>query len=310
MALCLGERAAWGFAPDARGPYGIGESRVRVADGANEGTLPVLVFFPVARSDAPPGSSGFPLLVFSPGFFLAGASYRSYGEHLASHGFVVALPTLLGWLGTEGHLDLVADVCAVAEGCLALARTPGDALFGLVDGTAIGAVGHSFGGKLCLMQALVDSRVGAVAAIDPVDGGGMLPDSPDRYPSLAPERMAELEVPLLIVGSERASTPFLVVPCVPERQNYTLFFDAARPPALEIVQHGAGHGQYIDPGMGPLSLVCAPGTVSGEWVRAGAAAYVTAFFLGTLAGHPEALAWLDARLEDEVAQDLVTVRRK
>lgn len=309
--LLAGAGATWAALPSERGPYGVRQFRDRVADATeSRRATDLLVFCPAVSAGMAPPVTGFPLVVFSPGFLLSGNAYRSYGEHLASHGLVVALPTLSGWLGNAGHPGLVADMCAVTDYCLAEDEREGSALFGLIDESAIGATGHSFGGKLCLMQALADSRVRAVASIDPVDGGGMLRDSADKFPSLAPEEMGDLHVPLLIIGSERVSVPGFLVPCVLERQNYAHFFDAANPPAIEITQRGAGHGQYIDPGLGPLSMLCAPGTVSGEWVRASAAAYLAAFFLGTLRGDSDARTWWDEQLANESNENLIVVREK
>jgi hypothetical protein len=45
-------------------------------------------------------------------------------------------------------------------------------LHGLADESSIGAAGHSLGGKLALLETVTDSRIRAVATLDPVDGGG------------------------------------------------------------------------------------------------------------------------------------------
>ncbi|MCX6100359.1 MAG: hypothetical protein NTV92_02840, partial [Candidatus Bipolaricaulota bacterium] len=133
-------------------------------------------------------------------------------------------------------------------------------------------------------------------------GGGLLPADPILTPSVAPERMAEIHVPLLFVGAELGGVSTGLIACAPTSENYQRFYEAANPPAIEITQLGAGHGQYADPGAGLILAACDPGTAS-------SAAYLTAFFLGRLGGDAGALSWLDARLAEDEAQGRILVRR-
>ncbi len=311
LAVC---GAAAASSPDEHGPFGIGEYREPLPDPEREVELLLLYPLPVAEAPAPPG--GFPLVVFNHGFLLRGDLYRSYGEHLASHGFVVALPSYMMSFESTNHTELAADERTVIDRCLALDDLPGTALFGLVDESKIGAAGHSLGGKLALLEAATDGRIGAIAALDPVDGGGgpvpddPVPDDPVLYPSVAPERMEQIHAPLLFIGAELGGIAWFLIPCAPAPDNYQRFYDAATSSAVEVTQVGAGHGQYVDPGGEVMLAACAPGTADGSWVRSSSAAYLTAFFLGHLAGDGEALAWLDARLTQDEASGRIAVRRK
>jgi dienelactone hydrolase len=272
--------------------------------------MDLLVLYPLATGDAAVPAAGFPLIVFNHGFLLRGDVYRSYGEHLASHGFVVALPTYpMSFYGLN-HSALGLDVCYVINQCLALDVDTTSPLHGLVDESSIGAAGHSLGGKLALLEAVTDSRIRAVATLDPVDGGGPGGSDPILYPSVAPELMPDLKVPLLFVGAQLGSVAYFLIPCAPEDDNYQRLYEAANSPAIEITQLGAGHGQYVDPGAEAAMAACAPGTVATEWVRSSSAAYLTAFFLGHLRGDTAALVWLGARLAEDEAQNRITVQRK
>lgn len=301
--------------PDARGPFAIGELREELVDPATGRSMGLLILYPQAGSpNAPPTAggpvAGFPLVLFNHGFMLWGDLYRSYGERLASHGVVVALPSYPMSFTSANHTALAGDARYVIDHCLTLDLQPGSALFGLVDETRIGAGGHSFGGKLSLLVASMDARIKAVGALDPVDGGGPAPDDPVLFPSVTPERMGDVHAPLLLIGAELGGISWFLIPCAPIAENYQRFFEAAVSPAIEVTQKGAGHGQYPDPGAEAMMAACAPGTADTTQVRSAAAAYLTAFFLWRLNGDDRMLAWLDARLARDVLDGLITVREK
>ena len=313
--LFLASWAAWSASPAERGPHGIGELREDIADVSRGREIDLLILYPLptaplrtlATSDP---VARYPLILFNHGFMLWGDLYRSYGEQLASHGFVVVLPTYPMSMVGISHMTLAADARFVMDHCLTLAKDSGSPLFGLVDAGAIGAAGHSFGGKLALLEAATDPRVRAIATLDPVDGGGLLPADPILTPSVTPERMSEIRVPLLFVGAGLGGVSTALIACAPTSENYQRFYEAANSPAIEITQIGAGHGQYADPGAALVLATCTPGAVSAEWVRASSAGYLTAFFLGHLSGDAGALSWLDARLGEDEAQGQALVRRR
>ena len=296
--------------PVERGPYDVGEFYLHLTDVERDREIDVLVLHPVETSGAARPLCGFPLIMFNHGFLLRGDLYRSYGEHLASHGFVAALPTLRMSLFKASHVVFAEDVRYALDQCLALDADPSSPLYGLIDETAVGASGHSLGGKLSLLEAVDDPRVRAIAVLDPVDVAGPGASNTPESPSVAPEMMSAIFVPLLLIGAELGANEVFFTSCAPAGENYQAFFAAANPPATEITQIGVGHGQYVDPGAGLVLAVCAKGTAPDDVVRASSAAYITAFFLGHLADDAAALEWLDGRLALDAAQGLVVVRRK
>jgi len=310
ITLCalLAPAAAAAPAPDEAGPYATAQFETPLRDEARNRSIDLLVIYPLGADGRPLECR--PLIVFNHGFLLSAQGYRSYGEHLASHGFVVALPTFPMTFLNVHHARLAEDVHFAIDTLLAATDEATHPLAGLIDPSRIGTAGHSLGGKLSLLEAVDDERVRACAVLDPVDEGNPLFKDPVRYPSVAPELMPELHVPLLIVGAELGSKLVFFSPCAPEDENYQRFFEAANPPAIEITQLDVGHGQYVAAGAASASDPCAVGDVPSEWVRSSSAAYLTAFFLGTLLDADGALAWLDARLAQDEADGRITVRRK
>jgi len=308
--MCLVSAAAWAATPAERGPFGVAELHEHLTDPSRGREMDLLVLHPSSVDGAKVPASGLPLIVFTHGFLLSGGLYRSYGEHLASHGFVVLLPTYPMSFFDLDHSALALNVHHIIDHCLASDANSESALYGLVDESLIGASGHSLGGKLALLEAVIDARIGAIATLDPVDGSGPVAGDPIRYPSVTPELMPKISVPLLFVGAELGSVAYSLMPCAPLADNYQRFYEAANSPAMKITQLGAGHGQYVDPGAEAMMMACAPGTAAAEWVRASATAYLTAFFLWHLRGDGGALEWLDNRLAEDETSGLIRVQQK
>lgn len=300
--------ASEGVSPDEVGPYAFAEVAAELKDEARDRTMGLLVFYPVAESDVP--ITGVPLIVFNHGFLLSAEGYRSYGEHLASHGFAVALPTFPMTFFNVHHVRLAEDVRFVIDYCVAATANVDHPLFGVIDASRIGVSGHSLGGKLSLLEAITDVRIDAAAVLDPVDVGNPIFNDLRRYPSVAPELMPELKIPLLIVGAELGSEMVTFSPCAPEDENYQRYFEAANPPATEVTQLDVGHAQYVDEGVEGAASTCAVGDVPDAWVRSSTAAYITAFFLANLLESQDAADWLEAQLARDEADGRIAVRRK
>jgi len=292
--------------PDLRGPFLVEEYQTSLRDDVRNRSMDLQLFLPVSLGEP----IARPLIIFNHGFLLSASGYRSYGEHLASHGFVVALPSFPASLLSVHHAKLAEDVRFVIDMLLTATGDESHPLFGRIDPQRIGASGHSLGGKLSLLEAVSDERIDAIAVLDPVDAGNPLWDDPVRYPSVAPELMPEITVPLLFVGAELGSKLILLSPCAPGDENYQRFYEAANAPAIEITQLDVGHSQYVDEGVADEINPCPRGDVDSEWVRSSSRTYITAFFLGWLAEDREALDWLDDRLEEDTLLGHIEVRQK
>lgn len=306
VLVAVGFGAAAVDAPDQAGPYKYETYQTALRDEARNRSMELDVFYPLCFAEEAPTPR--PLVVFNHGFLLSASGYRSYAEHLVSHGFAVALPSFPTSFLSVHHVKLAEDVRFVIDYLLDASEDQDHPLFGRIDPDRIGTSGHSLGGKLSLLEAVTDERIDAIAVLDPVDEGNPLWKDPIRYPSVAPELMPEIHAPLLFIGAELGKVLITFSPCAPEDENYQRFYEAANSPAIEVTQLDVGHGQYVDEGS--EDDPCARGSVPSEWVRSASAAYLTAFFLGHLADSQEALDWLGERLAQDVAEGRIQLREK
>jgi hypothetical protein len=162
-----------------------------------------------------------------------------------------------------------------------------------VDASAIGVGGHSRGGKATILATTRDARIKATFGIDPVDAVGPGQSPSPENPSVTPELMGLVKVPLGLIGSEYGGTgTFPGAPiCAPTADNYSAYATAATAAsALHTwLIPKSGHNDFADPLPGLASLACVPGddpTVT----RARVKTLATAFFKRYLAG--------DRRYED------------
>jgi pimeloyl-ACP methyl ester carboxylesterase len=209
-----------------------------------------------------PGTTAAPVVVFHHGFNLDSALYTSTAEHLASHGVAVVLldmPTAL--FGGPSHSDLADYVGLVMDHLEAEAD---GAFGGRIDPARIVLAGHSLGGKISLLTAARDARPIGVFAIDPVDtpgGPGSRPS--EANPSVAPELMPDITVPVGVIGETTNATcaGLFCQPCAPEGDNFQRYVDAATGPLWMAEVAGANHMSFLDnPDCGFTCSACGDGT--------------------------------------------------
>jgi pimeloyl-ACP methyl ester carboxylesterase len=124
-------------------------------------------------------------------------------------------------------------------------------------------MGHSLGGKLATMVAAQDSRVKALFAIDPVNGGNPFTGYSETLPDIVPDVVATLAIPVGFPGeSWSADNISLGQSCAPAEQNYTTFYDAATgtPWKAKWEFAGADHMDFTDdPNAGGSIELCPDG---------------------------------------------------
>lgn len=265
--------------PGELGPHAIGHTAATVVDArrANR-TLPVDVWYPadadrfesgetsfyplagaigvdseVAKEDVPasPGAN-VPLLVFSHGF--EGIRLQSIGlmEALASHGFVVATIGHVGNSQSEPGDDFdtaasqrVPDVSVVIDAMFARSRTPGDLLSGLIDTSAVGVLGHSFGGMTSLGMAAgwagaePDLRVGAIFPISAVIDGDLQSDEREGpNAGFSDAQLSRIRIPVMLVGGTADVN-------VPIGNNEIAFRAISNAPVVyKLELQGANHNHF------------------------------------------------------------------
>lgn len=152
--------------------------------GADTRQLPTTVWYP-ADNSALGGVLGpravaeggpFPLVIYAHGFNLNSDAGQYLGEHLASHGFIVAAPdfplsqqnapggpTFDDLVNQPGDLSFVID--AMLE-----AHAGSEGLFsGAIDAARIAVVGYSLGGSTAMLlghhPTLADQRISAIVSL-------------------------------------------------------------------------------------------------------------------------------------------------
>lgn len=230
MAIGAGQAGAQELYKTAAGPYKVQQKDQDWRDEGRKRDVPVRVYVPRSAGKVEDGGAagagavekptptplsgrGFPLIVFSHGM---GGSRKAYGyicEHLASHGYVVVVPTHEG-SDTEGVRKEIGDRIKKrlsgegkpGEGLIVentgnpenLRSRPKDVSFvidcvakdaelsKIVDTERIGVAGHSFGAYTAMVeggmlvdlpegkgQNLRDARVKAVVPMSP-EGHGIM----------------------------------------------------------------------------------------------------------------------------------------
>ncbi len=292
------------FDPNTDGPFVFDREDVPVRVEGEERMVDIdLVVM------SPEGEGPFPLVLFTHGFMLSPELFLSFGERLASWGFVVVMPQMPGSLTSpETHRDQAEYLAAILDWVTGEAS---GALQDKVDAERIGVAGHSMGGKLSFLLASTDLRVKAVFGVDPVDSGPPTGSVSEDYPSVTPEKMADIRVPFVALG-ETVNGGEGSTACAPTADNFEQYFEHAQSPALKIEVIGANHMSFLDdPDCGLLCAVCPLGTDNPTVTRALTLKYMTAFFLVTLENHSELYEYLSGTfMQKDIEEGRVLTQAK
>lgn len=123
------------------------------------------------------------LVLLLPGFGASYQLYADYAQHLASHGYWVLG---MDFAKQTDPFDAEHDYRA-RQVSMAIDYMAAQAQYGAELDTGRAAIlGHSMGGKIAFYTASQDTRIAAIIAMDPVNGGGppcfIAPDACARYP--------------------------------------------------------------------------------------------------------------------------------
>ena len=288
-------------------------------DASDAGTVIVDPGFPTLprvielTTFVPDGEGPFEPVIIVHGFGLAPVYYKSLAEHLASHGYLATLIDLNASTNPRPSHAEMATYLADAVDWLEDQNADGAALAGLMDMEKLAFVGHSMGGKLSLLLASTDARPQAVFAIDPVDALPPLQMPSSEFPSVTPELMGDIDIPVVYVGeTTNAMSAGLGQACAPAADNFQQYYMYSTGPALEIDVKGANHMSFIEPDLLCLAcLACSQGTDDPEVTRALTRRWMVAFFDLILRGDDSQRAWLTgAGMQAEVDQQRVTIQTK
>ncbi len=256
--------------PGQPGPYGTAFSDVQFPDPSSGKDQPLRVYYPSANGGASIDDTNGPrpVVIFGPGFSAPMNLYFSYGEHLASYGYVVLMRNNY----VVSHAELAQTTSAIIDWAQEQASHPASPFYDKLDFDHIGTSGHSMGGKISLLTAYQDDRITASATIDPVD---MSPLPTPAYPSVTPELMPDIHIPTLLIGGSNGGA------CAPQADNYHQYFLYANAPSIEIKINNSGHVTFCDlPDsiIDGAALICPTGGGDYEQIRMLSRRYVAAFY--------------------------------
>lgn len=159
-------------------------------------------------------------VVFGHGFSMNRSRYDFYGQHLATHGYVVVLMNFKD-LFTQNQ---VSDMRACLDWLEDQNADPSSWLSGALDIDMMGVSGHSMGGGVSLAATAVDPRIDACVPLAPV------------------VETAALEAalaPTILLGGDRDGI-------IPLKDMRDPWLAAAIPPTEFITIWGANHNQFMD----------------------------------------------------------------
>ncbi len=199
-----------------------------------------------SREDVPLASSPkrFPVILLAPGSISFPSKYTALAEDLASHGFLVigdvpvgngiTVPFPAGNItrGYRGEMFglWAGDLSYELDQLQVWNQTKGHRFFGRLDLNRIGAFGHSAGGLIVARIPRVDTRVKAIALLDP---GYVEPE--DGQP-----------IPVLVLKSDNKDSPNQRE----KAQRETEYVRKAKP-GIQLKLIGAEHASFTDLGVIP-----------------------------------------------------------
>jgi len=145
-------------------PYKVACVRSKTVNPGTGRRLEADIHYPSMDGGVDPRGAPYPALVFAHGFLAWPLLYSGNGQHLASRGYVVAIPDF-----PDEDAELRASDARYMFSYLAAQTIDRDSRFcRQIDAKHFGVVGHSLGGLTALMVAARDVRVKAAVALDPV----------------------------------------------------------------------------------------------------------------------------------------------
>ena len=155
--------------PGARGPCLVSSRIVDI------GGLETYTYYPSANQCGDEIAAPYPAIMLAHGFSMFGiideaASHAGNGEHLASWGYVVAIPKL-----PDSVDQRITDVQDVLSYLQTEASRQGSLFYEKIDVDRLALAGHSFGGATVLAVAARDGRVKALVAKPGLPSGRTFP---------------------------------------------------------------------------------------------------------------------------------------
>jgi len=150
--------------PGLPGPHAVATAVITTTNPDTASVLQTDLYYPSADgSSVAPAGAPYAALVFARGFLSFPANYSGFGTHLASWGYIVAIPDF----PSEDRQVRASDVQHLLSYLEAENANSGSPFYQRIDVGRFGLTGHSAGGLSSMIAAARDGRVRAVVALDP-----------------------------------------------------------------------------------------------------------------------------------------------
>jgi PKD repeat protein/predicted dienelactone hydrolase len=176
--------------PGLPGPYEVVSMTVTTSNPDTNSDLETDLYYPSGDGDTvDPDRAPYPALVFAQATLSSPSNYSGWGDHLASWGYIVAIPDL----PSEDEEVRASDVQHLVTYLEAENATSTSPFFHEIDVDRFGLIGHSLGGRSTMMVAGRDGRIKAAVALDPAGN----PLAGWDYETEAPR----ITAPLAVIGA-------------------------------------------------------------------------------------------------------------
>jgi len=248
-----------------------------------------------------PAAKPCPVVYLVPGLNISPWFYRSYGEHMASWGYVVVMPYIIRFDNYQAIDDILTHIDFL-EGEVG---TPGSFYEDAVDLSKIGLTGHSMGGKYAVMGLFLEDRFKTSVSIDPTYIG--LGEG-SNWPDVDPADLALITQPLLMIG---APQPSFFSPAGTTMHD---IYEAATGPTQVVAVTGSSHVSFIDDNELGIYDFFHFGTgvrlPDSDSVHTITKRYMVSWFNVFLRGQTEYETYIyGAEAEQDVTDGLVTIKR-
>jgi len=176
--------------PGGPGPYTTAFITVTTTNPNTGSQLVTDIHYPSNNGVVDPSGAPYPTIVFAHGWMASKSTYVGFGRHLATWGYIVAIPSF-----PDDHLEVRAsDVQYLLSYLISENANSSSRFFHKIDTNRLGIAGHSLGGATTMMVASRDARIKAAVALDPVNPPSSLGVGTWDYQTEAPEITAPLGV--------------------------------------------------------------------------------------------------------------------
>jgi len=231
--------------PGFYGTYGEGLWMIRLADPEySETAIYQAIYYPSQDGvTVDPNAGECPLIMFAPGFNVPPLLYDSYGRQFASWGYIVHMTWYFGF----NNVVTTQDLSDHLDWMLEQNADPSSRFYQKIDESKIAVGGHSMGAKYVVMACMEDDRFITGISLDPVDGAAGNGNA--AMPNLVPERMDEVDEPILYIGAEYPSI------FTPVDEDFWQFYSHSTSPAMSLRVLDSDHISFIDDVGGVLDFM-------------------------------------------------------